>query len=810
MIALNVLFVALLGATDFPATGVDTTKNTWFEQWYHQGQLSHYLDNINDYTVYQIQTVGRWDNADQMVFSIQGNNFQWNRIYQNGFRIDQRFTAGSTVYRPNMMYNTLVLDTHEGSVNLFNASDKNFVSATYNIGGLGGISPGTNAIMHPSAVERSLYPQAGLDIRDYRSHLAGAGEVELQYAIPNSDKTRTYRQHLYANGGLRRIVALNEQGIYGLYNDPYWKVQADGRLPLGQADTAIALNYLLNISHRSAMGSEFNYNPNEVLVNNTYTGSLYLTNLVRSAQTQWTAGVTWATNTHRRDNTFTRNIVDQDGEAFEIWMPNGATNELDFSATLNHQFLPWLSLHYEGYNSMISFDPDEKKWTNQVVWKSLFGNENYDLYRINWQSNNFSGGILENTLGLNFDYQPLDYLRLTANVDATLDGVLLGKGKSFVRPNWQAKIGVDIHPTDWFQIGFNIANYRIAFNIETLRYFSNDYLNGTITYPDGTLFATTGGAYHSLDKHVWQPSYALIDIPISFRFGKERRHEIAILSSYKKFYHLWTTRFDTGADNYGYYLPTQVADQEQTDMIYFLNAGTQNYVVNYQQPEELGSGFFTNTAWWASNMIKYSYTGKKVYVMLSWQSFMGSGVAALGNGPIHNNIGMLSESQANPNMKLVTMNPGPSIYKQVGRIDQDKAYLGRIMVAYNITDEWQIGMTFKFADGQPFSSFSYQFETDQNNHTQVALWNRRSKGTNPSDGNFGSRKDSFFNLDFNLAYKGHIGQKRWMIQLYGYNLYDFGSEYAEYTFIENNQGGNRDALMLTIPRGLMAHLMFEL
>ena len=97
-------------AEAFAHFGVDSVKSEWYREWYQQGELQHYLDNYSDYVLYQTETTGDWGLPEQMIFSVQGNSWKWNKYYVNGFRVDSRFLSGNMLYRLDLMENSLALD----------------------------------------------------------------------------------------------------------------------------------------------------------------------------------------------------------------------------------------------------------------------------------------------------------------------------------------------------------------------------------------------------------------------------------------------------------------------------------------------------------------------------------------------------------------------------------------------------------------------------------------------------------------------------------------------------------------------------
>ena len=252
------------------------------------------------------------------------------------------------------------------------------------------------------------------------------------------------------------------------------------------------------------------------------------------------SGLTWSTNVvNHKELGFRRNIIDQDGESFEPWSPDGSTHELTWFIRWERPLLSWLKLRAEGYNSMMHFSPFTTSWSNSV-YQQHQGQEVFTpLYQIDWTSQAFTGGLLENSFGLEANHNLSKKVSLRAHLDATLDGYLLSQGKSTVSPNWEAGISFDIHPCRWFQMGVTLQHDRMAYGIEHLRYFSTRYMNGRVYYDNaaggrGALLTTTGGAYHS-KSGLMQPSYLTLDIPIRFRFqGRSGKHEIVLQQTYRK------------------------------------------------------------------------------------------------------------------------------------------------------------------------------------------------------------------------------------------------------------------------------------
>ena len=800
-IVIAALSFPLFAAANF---GRDTVTAEWFREWYQWDELKHYLDNYSDVTVYSSETTGEWATPEPLLFSINGNSYRWNKYYIHDFRVDRRLMAGDAFYTPNMFMHAMAIDYNRGAV--FWQQDTivpNHIRITGQGGNVGGYSRLAKLLQESfegqSAIKRR-YNDAPLL---YRRHIVGAGSVDFSYAIPV--KGRNYTMHVNADYGVRRQLRYNHDGICGTYDADYYQLQLDGQLPVDTNKAFDALYYIIRAAYRGDGYSEFGYNENEAAQQVKHSFSFYGTkdfgrrgNLV--------TGLTYGMqrDSHRQLS-FSRNILDVDGEAFEPWYPDGHAHELNWAVNYRFQILPWLQLHVEGYNSLIAFRPSQTEWTNAVYLQGYNQPSPVALYDYHWSSGAFNAGMLENAVTIEADHQVLPWLRLRGEFAATLDGILVG-GKHIVTPSWEAKAAIHIEPVKWFRMDLIAANYRIPYTCEQIQFLSNNYLSGEVYYAGtNTLLTTTGGKYHRIAKGLKQPQYVAVDIPIVFTIG---RHEISILSSFKKYYNTWSVRLaEESADSYE---PITVKQEEGDNLsynIYRMKPQERYYEVC---PAPFTGGGIFNTPVFVSNVVKYTYNGKKVFVSFSWQSECVSGVSALGNGMQTGDIQVLSESLASPNSSLINgnMQQSDAAIRSLGRLNQDRAYVARLQLGVNITENWQLSLSGKFRDGIPFSHYRTYIDTDAAGHSQAIVWAANTRGINVRDNNFGERTDSFFNFDLRLKYRGAIKGVPFEIQAMCYNVWDFATELNEYCMYYDGAtgkdlSGHRYPLSLCTPRGLL-------
>ena len=776
-------------------SGTDSVPAEFFRKWYHRSDLVYYLEALNDHVIVENHTTGQWWVPDRLNIAVSGLPCTMSSYSIDGMRVDDRFAPGNTVFVPNIQQYDLLMDTHNGRLRFeHDTTARDYVQAQYNVGQVGNGAPaaGTAAIIHITHRTAMESAETFKHI-SARRHLRGAGTADAAYTFHDKDGN-PYRQHLYATYGQRLITRENEQGLiinYPYYAAGYYKVQADGLFPMRPNKAFDRLGYRLNFSGKEDGGSEYLYNWNEVFDHKNYTGQLY-------AQRPFlTTGITWATNTvQHSDLEFSKNILDIDGESFSPWVADGRTHELSWTVNYEQPVLPWLKVHVRSHNSLILFRPEREQFTNTVYFRSPVAAADTALYRYEWSSKAYAGGLLENTFGLSAAYALCRQLDIRAHLDFTLDGLVLGKGKSKISPNWQAGVSLDLHPCRWFEMGLHAAHERIPYNADYLRYFSDDYMNADI-YLAGTntLFATTGGRYHQYRKGLRQASYFELQIPVRFVFGRRGQHEIVLQNIYRKFFNIWHTYYAGGAEDYGYYADNGV---------YLNTLGEKLYEVG--TTPAFGTNVFVNSPYFLSQLTRYTFTGKKVTVGISWQSMQAAGFTGLGNGANSNTMGVLGESTANPNTTHVVTNPEGQ-YPGVGRMDLDKGFVARFYLGYNICRWVQAGLTVKWTDGKPFTAYNYYYDRTSR---QMAIMPYSSRGTNPTDGNFGCRHGAVYTVDLHLQGSWNVREVPMRLNVECYNLWDFCHDLAELSFAQDRPDASRASIIMAVPTGILVTYAVDL
>lgn len=774
------------------AQTIDSLSASFARKFMHYGDLVHYLEQENSYTIYQGVYQGQWADADPLIFSVQGNSYRNNKFYFNGMRIDDRFNPGSSFYRPNLEANNLSVNYRNSSLYFnYDRNSGDYVSVSGNFGNLRGVSHSSERIVHwfhGTGTEGAYDKEA---IKN-RQHTKGAGKIDAQFSIKLPDG-ESLRQHVYATFGKRKLPNICYSGLNNalpLYEEGYSTFQMDGQLP-NRNKSLSNLGYLFHFSTNGSFGSAHYLNKDEVSDLTTLSATLY------GKRNGLISGLTYSANRLKHHNlSFERNIIDQDGESLYPWSPDGTSHEVSWYLNYHKPISPWVTFHAEGYNSMLLFNSKHENWSSLIYEQHPESSERILLYSVNWQSRSFGAGLLENSFGITIHKQLNSIADFSSSADISLDGFLL-RNKSHLMPHWQTSASIKFHPSPWFTTSVNLGYDRISYTMEHIRYFSNDYLNGKAYFHNSHQLAyTTGGLYHKIERNsLSQPSMFALNIPIVISNG---HHELMNYLVLKKFFNPWMTSYKGGALSNGYI----------SDGIFYQTPGESLYSVGHQ-PLNLMGDDIKGVPYFIAHMIRYSYTGQKLYFSASWQSMQGAGPSALGVGPFANDIGVLDESTANPNTHIVIDNKEGK-FPAVGRFDQDKAYVARLLLGVNVCDWFSFNSSFKWTDGQPFSPIQvYNSDSESSTATnhQRAFVHTLSRGINPTDGNFGCRESAIFNFDLTAIFYWKLQQHDMSASVYYYNSWDYGNVLNEYMFPQNLNGaeiGSRGPNMcLTVPGGII-------
>lgn len=300
-------------------------------------------------------------------------------------------------------------------------------------------------------------------------------------------------------------------------------------------------------------------------------------------------------------------------------------------------------------------------------------------------------------------------------------------------------------------------------------YLWNDFDDDVIYSPgeETDVFGFTGGPFHYTDETLKNPVKKRI--LINFITPLSRYFQLNIKGIYKEIHHNFRVRHQI---EYGFY--EKCGEKE----LYFYHSPFKDFTLSNQD--------FKENPFYAQFLIHIN--GKeeeKWFFSFSFMAHIGMGSTAFGNGPSANDIGILDESQANPN----------SWINSFGRVDGDRAFVGKLYFGFFPVRNLFLAVSLKYRDGNPFAFFDSCSRYDQVVFTYKTIQAEDKRGVKG-----GPREDYLSDISLKLSYTINVKRSKVKIFLSLFNLMDFGSELSEYVF----SGGWRWANEIQIPRSIRA------
>jgi len=288
---------------------------------------------------------------------------------------------------------------------------------------------------------------------------------------------------------------------------------------------------------------------------------------------------------------------------------------------------------------------------------------------------------------------------------------------------------------------------------------------------EGALVGTTGGPFHETSPALKAPMRKRVLFTLSMPLSKT--FALSIKGLYKKIdNNLWVGF----KDDYGFY--EEVAGKSY----FFFDTPVRNFVLQNDP--------FTKKPFYAQFLLQLSTReNERWFLSVSLLAHIGMGRTMFGNGPGTNDIGLLDESQADPNANI----------NAYGRVDGDRAYLAKVYFGFRVANGLTLGADVKYRDGTPFAFLDTFILYDQ----RVIAY-RTIKGDNEQGQKGGPRKDYLTDISLKLTYDFTLFGQKVSADLAVFNLLDLGSELSEYVY-----GSRRFANELQLPRSYRFGLNVE-
>ncbi len=787
----------------------------FFDKWYLHYNVEQFIDNYYSFGIQQLETTGDFSQPNNYTFSILGGSFKWNTFNYDDFKINDMFFPGASLHKPYLMDLNLDFNVINSTMNFITSYDNDkSMYAQYNNGNMGDRLGDSDDIInylagHGSPYQRLLFPI------NYRRRVEGNGLFYLHDIFKN-EKGKFY-QNISLNYGERMFTNLTYKGIADYYPESYLQFNINGNFPVIFKKLYDQNTYIVTYNERDQMYGEYYYSMNETAKLKELNFSVF-----GKKNDSYTSGINISyKNIQHNVPNFSRNVIDQDGQGLEPWYEDGNELEIAFNHKQKIKLNDNFSFNLNLYDGLMYFDPLHQSSFNTQY--SATNDTNYQsLYYTQWQSNPFVSALLNNTAAFSyFKSYNNNKINYKLSLGASLDGFLI-TGKSFLKPNYEISIETNIQIFPWVKMSISGGKKQIPFDSDYIRFFSNDYMTGkTYSWHDlnndqqfqpnekGILFTTTGGQYNHLTRGLKQPKEYYVEVPIEFKVNK--KNVFTFSAQYRQFADLWLMEYTKPATTVGYYQTEDVniyhdwypANYKQ---IFFLKNGQVDYkAVNDYHKYMVAAGgisWLTRNPFYAGITFDYQYLGDKLFIDASFTTFKDVGFGSIGNGPLENNLSVLSESLANPN----------SYINRVGRLDADRSYVGRLLISYAVNKRLTFGFQFKYKDGQPMSIFNTATvkTTSGSDYTnQVAIWNSNYKADNLFSGISGNRSDCFYNFELRTKYTIFINNKPLDLNLTIYNIFDLGFQSSELVMPPFILNGNRYADDIQIPRGFMLSAAYK-
>ena len=287
------------------------------------------------------------------------------------------------------------------------------------------------------------------------------------------------------------------------------------------------------------------------------------------------------------------------------------------------------------------------------------------------------------------------------------------------------------------------------------------------------IYSYTGNKYHSVDQNFKNPITNHLTLLYSKKISRNFVFNLKAL--YKQFRNSPWVNFN---EENGYYHTLKGED------LYFIDTPPENfYLSNYQ---------FDKDPFYAQLLLNFTgRVSEKWFFSFSFMGHMGMGYTSFGNGPNSNDIGVISESMANPNTWI----------NGYGRVDGDRGFVSKVYFGYSLSKNLFLGVSIKYRDGNPFAFLNSEYNADQ-----WILYYKTIQAEDERGIKGGPREDYVSDINFKFSYRFRLFQKKATIGLSFFNILDFGSELSEYVF----SGGERYSIEMQIPKSIRLTLAFEL
>lgn len=487
------------------------------------------------------------------------------------------------------------------------------------------------------------------------------------------------------------------------------------------------------------------------------------------------------------ERNFPKDLIDNDGDGL---FPFGSTGELKTGKFTGAAFN--LNLRYPFTYRLFSREVSVDTFAD-LRFSSIAGSEDIHDYNavffdrtpyqvVLWnRGGDYRSSNANAKIGMNIAADISGSVSLLAKLFLNYDNLNFDEGRnnlSFVSPGFDVGILLFKNKKTNLLFSYGVLPYDIRENtnffLETGRPYGTihrwtDGSGDSVFQPgeEGAVFGYTGGRYHYVDENISAPLKERLLLTFSTRLSRHFRLNIKAI--YKKIKNNFRVKFNR---EYGFY------EHHEGHNLYFFD-GVTPFGDYY-----LASGGYEKDPFYAQ--FHFNIKGRRAekwFFSFSFMAHMGMGDTAFGNGPGSNDIGILDESQANPNAWI----------NGFGRVDGDRGFVAKSYFGFYVFKKLFMGVSLKYRDGNPFAFFN-----TLSAHDQRVIYYQTIKAEDEKGVKGGPREDYVADISIKLNYNFKLFNREAVLTLSLFNILDFGAELSEYVF----SGGLRDAVELQIPRSI--------
>ncbi len=728
--------------------------------------LSDYIELICPYAFVFTSQTGFYGIADQLYFSFFGNNHEYNQFFIDGFKLNSHFFPGTPIWDFYLNIIRIDIDPFHSSINGKLSIPAGLSINTYTFfSGIWGIFPFTEELVYYLSGSLAAIARNPISINDRRKlkYLFGFnlyynnGEDEgenLQFTINFSNGVRTF---------LSYGIDSEKNTIYSVFQENFTKLQF---LLFYSLSPYMNLFSSFFYNFRTNYGSEFYFSSDQTKILNSFslilgiglTNNSYMSNISIQLENN---------NIDSEKSNYDYELIDFDGESMEFFLPDG--NNFDLSLIVNFKYFKFNNfiINFDSDTNISIYQPNANKFTiNLLYYNEPFGKIVFDTYSTYWITSNsdlcveykiknefidFSSSAI---LGFSFLYLK----------DSNFNNLL------FLSFDFNSTI--IFFPQSIFNISLNLGKNTPSITSTLAKNINSNYLSGSYYNSTDQMLFHTDGIINSISENLKQPTFYYISI--SFSYKNKNNFYFNLDTQFKSFQNLfWIRANDSGffsSYTYNnqtlYYITDSDISYVLTNYWDAINWLIENNLLNENYFDSIPD--FLKSPFYLGLVLSIGKKTESFFINFSFWAYMVVGIGTIGNSLLEDEIGVISETQADPNNYIYG----------IGRMISDRSYVFKFNIGFKLLESIWLKLIIRYKDGQPFTAF-YESVTPNN---YLVIYNQLMSGDNPFSASMGRREDCIWEFNFYLSGKFYLFGKEWEISIIFYNFLDLAFELTENVF----------------------------